>query len=163
MKLKAENANEIIAFLEEYNCHFDNLTAFLREKENKIINDDLIWLNDSLVEEQKFIMKGNSLEQHRVDMLNRMGLGEIRSENLLELMPEDKKQPFSAQCRRMEKSVDEIKRLNQSALDLVERKLQVQSKKMGISEMGVGVTEVGTYSEKASRVKHSVGDIIGSV
>ena len=156
-------AKEIIGFLDEYNAHFDNVKAFLRQKENKIINDDLIWLNDSLVEEQKLIMLGNSLEQRRVDMLERMGLGEIPSSKLLEMMPEEKKPEFTMQCRRLEDSVDEIKRLNRSALDLVERKLQVQAEKMGASGIGVGVTEVGTYSEKASKVKHSVGDIIGSV
>lgn len=161
MELKA--ANEIIGLLGEYNRHFDEVAAFLREKENKIINDDVIWLNDSLVEEQKLIMKSSSFEQRRLEMLKRMGLGDIRSAELLKLMPEEKKQEFSAACSRMEKSVDEIKRLNQSALDLVERKLQVQAKRMGTSDIGVGVTEVGTYSDKASKVKHSVGDIIGSV
>ena len=65
---------KVIAFMEKYNKHFEELCAFVSEKKAKVIADELTWLLDSLNVEQKFVMEGNDLEAKRLALFEELGL-----------------------------------------------------------------------------------------
>ena len=47
-----ETADRIIGFLEKYNGVYRDMVAFLTEKQAKVMADDLLWLLDSVEDEQ---------------------------------------------------------------------------------------------------------------
>lgn len=154
-------ADILISFLDKYNCHFENLADFLEKKQNKILLDDLNWLEEALVEEQSFIMQGNSLEEKRLEMFEQAGLKGRKFSELPGYFPEGYEGILRLQHDRLNKSIARIRKLNATANDLVERKLKVQAKLLGVSDF----TGIGAYSENAQIIKGKGGnnDIIGSV
>ena len=50
-------ADEIIAFMEKYNDTYRDMVLFLTEKMAKVMDDDLLWLLESVDDEQALIMK----------------------------------------------------------------------------------------------------------
>lgn len=159
--MTAQTADVIIRFLDHYNAHFEKLANFLLEKQNRILKDDLNWLEEALVDEQSYIMQGNSLEDKRLALFEQAGLKGVKLVDLPPLFPEDYVPALNLQSQRLNNSIAKIKRINEISNDLVERKLKVQSKLLGINEM----TGTGAYSGNAKFVKggSSGGDIIGSV
>lgn len=159
--LNEKTADIIIGFLDRYNRHFEELADFLAKKQTKILLDDLNWLEEALVTEQSFIMKGNSLEDKRLELFEQVGLKGKTFSELPRFFPEDYSGALRLQNDRLNKSVERIKRLNEVSEDVVERKLEVQKKLLGVNEF----TGIGAYSEDARIVKGSGGDgdIIGSV
>ena len=152
-------ADEIIAFLDGYNRHFQELILFLVQKESRILGDDLIWLSDSLVREQELIMRGDSIENKRNALFERLDIKNITSNVLIDICPEERKALMKMQCKSLENSVLRIKKLNDNALDLVDRKLTVLATTIGAPEF----SHVDTYTGSCEKVKRSVGEIIGSV
>lgn len=158
--LNEKTADIIIEFLDRYNRHFEELADFLDKKLNKILVDDLDWLEKSLVEEQGFIMKGNSLEDKRIRLFEQVGLEEKKLSELSQYFPEDYRGVLGLQSDRLNKSIERIKHARTLSEDVVERKLEVQKKLLGINEF----TGIGAYSEDAQIVKGGgSGDIIGNV
>lgn len=157
--MELKTANDIIAFLEGYNKHFSELVGFLAEKEHRILDDDLVWLTDSLTEEQRLIERGTTLENQRLALFEKKGLKDATSDILIGECPEERKGQMTLQCKNLENAVIRIKRLNDSSLDLVERKLTILAQTIGAPEF----THIDTYTGNCEKVKHSVGDIIGSV
>lgn len=156
-----KTADFIISFLDKYNCHFESLADFLSEKQNRILVDDLEWLENALSEEQAFIMQGNSLEEKRLELFQQAGLKGKKFSELPQLFPEGYEGILKLQSDRLNKSIARIKQLTETANDLVERKLKVQAKLLGVSDF----TGIGAYSEDARIIKGSggSGDVIGSV
>ena len=153
-------AEILISFLNGYNRHFEALADFLTEKQNKILVDDLKWLEAALVDEQSFIMKGNSLEEKRLALFEQAGLKDKRLSELPEHFPPQYAGMLRLQSDRLTKSIENIRRLNAVSKDLVERKLKVQAKLLGVSEF----TGIGAYSGDAKIVKGSgSNDFLGSV
>ena len=153
-------ADILISFLDNYNCHFEALADFLSEKQNRILVDDLKWLEEALVDEQSFIMKGNSLEEKRLELFEQAGLKDKKLSQLPECFPPEYAGVLKLQSDRLTKSIEAIKRLNATSKDLVERKLKVQAKLLGVSDF----TGIGAYSGDAKIVKGSgSSDFIGSV
>lgn len=159
--LDGKTAEVILNFLNKYNMHFEELADFLAKKQNKILLDDLNWLEDSLVTEQGYVMKGSSLEDKRQELFEQIGLGGKKLSELPPCFPEDYRQVLELQTERLNKSIARIKQINQVSKDIVERKLEVQKKFLGVNEF----TGTGAYSEDAQIVKGAggSGDIIGSV
>ena len=153
-------ADIIIAFLDQYNRHFEKLADFLAEKQNRILVDDLTWLEEALVEEQSYIMKGNSLEDKRLALFEQCGLAGKKLSELPELFPEGYSGALNMQSERLNDSIAKIKRLNEVSTDIVNRKLQAQAKLLGAD-----LTGVGAYSGDARITKGGSdgGEIIGSV
>ena len=60
-----ETADRIIGFLEKYNGVYRDMVAFLTEKQAKVMADDLLWLLDSVEDEQALVMKIQSEESAR--------------------------------------------------------------------------------------------------
>lgn len=158
--LNEKTADVIIGFLDRYNRHFEELADFLAKKQNKILLDDLDWLEEALVEEQSFIMKGNSLEDKRLQLFEQVGLKGKTFSELPQFFPEDYHGMLRLQNDRLNKSIGRIKQISQVSEDVVERKLEVQKKLLGVNEF----TGIGAYSEDARIIKGGGdGDIIGSV
>lgn len=160
--MTVQTADVILNFLDRYNTHFEQLADFLLEKQNHILKDDLKWLEEALVDEQSYIMKGNSLEDKRLMLFEQAGIKGVRLTDLPALFPKDYIPSLEVQSKRLNNSIAKIKRINEISNDLVERKLKVQSKLLGVNEL----TGIGAYSEDARFVKKGGsggGDIIGSV
>ena len=160
--MTTHTADVIIRFLDQYNAHFEKLADFLLEKQNHILKDDLNWLEEALVDEQSYIMKGNSLEDKRLALFEQAGIKGVKLSELPELFPKDYVAALKVQSDRLNKSIAKIKRINEISNDLVERKLKVQAKLLGVNEL----TGTGAYSGDAHFIKGSGGsggDIIGSV
>lgn len=160
--MTVQTAEVLIRFLDQYNTHFEKLANFLLEKQNHILKDDLTWLEDALVDEQSYIMKGNSLEDKRLALFEQAGIKGVKLVDMTELFPEDYIPAFNLQSQRLNNSIAKIKRINEISNDLVERKIKVQSKLLGVNEL----TGIGAYSGDAHFVKGSSGsggDIIGNV
>lgn len=153
-------ADTIIAFLDQYCRHFEKFADFLAEKQNKILLDDLNWLEEGLVEEQSYIMKGNSLESKRLALFEQCGLGDRKFAELPGLFPEEYGGALHMHSERLNDAIAKIKRLNEVSSDIVQRKMQAQAKLLGVE-----LTGTGAYSGDAriSKGGSDGGDIIGSV
>lgn len=159
--LNEKTADIVVSFLEKYVRHFEELGDFLAKKQNKILLDDLDWLEEALIQEQGFIMKGNSLEDKRLELLEQIGLSGKSFSELPQYFPEDYHGVLGLQRDRLNKSIERIKQINEVSKDVVERKLEVQKKLLGVNEF----TGIGAYSEDARIIKGGGGDgdIIGNV
>lgn len=159
--LNEKTADIVVSFLEKYIRHFEELADFLAKKQNKILLDDLNWLEEALVQEQGFIMKGNSLEDKRSELFEQIGLSGKKFSELPQFFPEDYHGVLGLQNDRLNKSIERIKQINAVSKDIVERKLEYQKKLLGVNEF----TGIGAYSEDAQIVKGGggSGDIIGNV
>ncbi|MGN0657020.1 MAG: flagellar biosynthesis protein FlgN [Ruminiclostridium sp.] len=158
--MTVQTAVKVIAFMEKYNKHFEELCAFVSEKKAKVIADELTWLLDSLNVEQKFVMEGNDLEAKRLALFEELGLSGAKAKQLLEECPEAYKAKFALECRRMEQSVDFIKATNADIIEIIERKLSIQEKLANRSP-----STVQTYNGKGTKVtKHNTsGGFFGEV
>jgi hypothetical protein len=157
----SEQAVQIIEFLGKYNKHFTEVLEYLLVKQQKVLADDMLWLLESLAEEQKFSMAGSSLENKRQEMLRDMGYFHLTSSQLLEIMPEECQGRFKMECTAMESSIDRIKQLNADILEIVEKKMDVAEevlKSQGIAGPGFYDTAGGKV-----RITDPEADIIGKM
>jgi hypothetical protein len=152
---------ELLEFLEKYNKHFTDVVMFLNMKQQKVLADDVIWLHDSLQQEQKFVMAGVSLEKRRLELLAAMGYPDYPSSKLSEVMPEEYGGRFRLECTNMEKSIDRIKAINAEILETIEKKLEVADEILGEQ----GVSTPGFYDVGGGKVRlgDPENDIIGSM
>jgi hypothetical protein len=159
--MKIEQAAQITEFLERYNKHFTDVVTFLKQKQQKVLADDLVWLHDSLSEEQRLSMAGLSLENKRIDMLDAMGYDDYPSSQLLEICPEEYKGRFKLECVNLENSVDKIKELNAEIVETIEKKISVAESQLREQ----GVSNPGRYDVAGSKVRLDDPDdgIIGNM
>ncbi len=157
--MKIETADEIIEFFRDFNAHFKRMISFLSEKENRILKDDIVWLSDSLTQEQALVMTSTRLEDQRLSLFEEKGYKDYKSEQIINEMPPERQALMRLECDKLADSIFNIKKINIRSLDLVERKLTVLAKAINAPEF----TSVDTYTENCEKIKHSVGDIIGSV
>ena len=154
-------ADTIITFMDQYNAHFEKYADFLEVKQNRILLDDLNWLEEALKDEQSYIMKGNSLETKRLALFEQCGIGGKKLNELPELFPEEYRGTLNIQSKRLNDVIARITRLSEVGSDLVQRKMQAQAKLFGVDYTGTGA-----YSGDAKVSKGGAGDggdIIGSV
>ncbi len=158
--MTAETAKSIIRYMEKYNEHFENLETFVSEKKAKVIADDLVWLLDSLVTEQKLVMEGNDLEVKRLALFEQLGISGKKAKELLGECPEELKAKLTLECTAMEKHIDLIKRTNADIIDIIERKLSIQEKLANQSH-----STMDTYTGRGTKVrKHNTsGGFFGNV
>jgi len=156
-----QQAAQIVEFLGKYNKHFTDIVTFLVQKQQKVLADDLLWLHDSLQEEQRLAMSGTSLEKKRLEILSEVGYPDYPSSKLLELCPDEYKGRFKMECTDIEKSIDRIKALNAEIIEAIEKKLDVAESHL--KEQGVGTP--GFYGAGGSKVRlgDPDNDIIGNM
>jgi hypothetical protein len=161
MSLNYDAAIEILEFMDKYNEHFKELRAFINEKQEKVAGDDLVWLLDSLSEEQKFIMRGNSLEAKRNLIFDENGIDGCDSAQLIAQCPEELKGRMRLTIESIENSVHYIKETNQNVLDMARRKLEAQAELLEDSL----VAGSDTYNNTGTKIKKISDDdtFIGSV
>ena len=154
-------ATEILEFLEKYDEHFRELRVFITEKQEKTAGDDLVWLLDSLNTEQKFVMRGNSLEAKRNLIFDEHGMKDCDSKQLLEQCPEELKGRMRLTIESLEDSVMYIKDTNHNVLEMARRKLEAQAELLDDSL----IAGSDTYDNSGSRIKKISDDdtFLGSV
>ncbi|MCL2637830.1 MAG: hypothetical protein FWD48_05600 [Oscillospiraceae bacterium] len=156
------SAVEILEFLDNYSEHFKELRSFIDEKQEKVAGDDVAWLLESLAEEQKHIMRGNSLEAKRKLIFEEHGAGDYNAEKLIEACPEEVKGRMKLVTDSIEESVNYIKATNEEILELARRKLEAQADIMKDSLIAGSDTYTNTGS-KIRKMNGDDGNIIGSV
>ena len=141
-----ETADRIIGFLEKYNGVYRDMVAFLTEKQAKVMADDLLWLLDSVEDEQALVMKIQSEESARSALFEELGLGEI-----IEAVPDERKSKLTLLYDELTGYVARIKQLNNIIVETVEKKLSVQEELM--RKTGMTLTE--TYNGYGAKIKHT--------
>ena len=145
-----ETADRIIGLLEKYNGVNRDMEAFLTEKQAKVMADDLLWLLDSVEDEQALVMKIQSEESARSALFEELGLGEIKAKQLIEAAPE-RKSKLNLLYDELTGYVARIKQLNNIIVETVEKKLSVQEELM--RKTGMTLTE--TYNGYGAKIKHT--------
>lgn len=158
--MTVQTAKAVIKFMEKYNNHFEELETFVSEKKAKVIADDLVWLLDSLVREQKLVMEGNNLEVKRMALFEEHGIIGKKAKQLISECPEEYRAKLALECVSMEKYIDRIKRTNADIIEIIERKLSIQEKLANQPR-----STMDTYTGKGNKVrKHNTsGGFFGEV
>ena len=146
-----ETADRIIGFLAKYNRGYRDMVAFLTEKQAKVMADDLLWLLDSVEDEQALVMKIQSEESARSALFEELGLGEIKAKQLIEAAPDERKSKLTLLYDELTGYVARIKQLNNIIVETVEKKLSVQEELM--RKTGMTLTE--TYNGYGAKIKHT--------
>lgn len=168
MSISNEYARIIVTFLEKYDEHFRELLTFLSDKLEKVTADDLVWLQDSLMEEERLVMRGNALEQRRLDLMAELDLADYTADMLYDDFPDEE---LRGLLRRAVDSISAaiyyIKETNGGILDLIEKKLEAQARIISKEDPTLAPTAVlgtETYNSKGSKRKINTGsEDIGSV
>lgn len=158
--MDAITAKSVIAFMEKYNRHFEELSAFVSEKRAKVVADDLTWLLDSLNNEQRLVMEGNNLENQRLALFRELGIEGRKAVQLIDECPAGLAAKLRLECSAMERYVDLIKATNADIIDIIERKLSIQEKMINKTH-----ATASTYTGKGVKVtKHNTsGGFFGQV
>ena len=138
---------KLLTFLEEYTLHYREVLTFETFKLELIVSDDIEGLNNSLSKEQALIMKTNSLENKRLELIGR----ENEKKTLKEIIADA---PFEFQPRLQSKYEDlskiifQIKKINDNAQEIVSTRLSVlENIKNG--------TPSNTYTKKGGKKNFS--------
>ena len=146
-----ETADKVIRFLEKYNSVYRDMVTFLTEKQAKVMADDLLWLLDSVEDEQALVMKIQSEETARTALFEELGLGEMKAKQLIEEAPDERKSKLTLLYDELTGYVAKIKQLNNIIVETVEKKLSVQEELM--RKTGMTLTE--TYNGYGAKIKHT--------
>ncbi|MBQ2797830.1 MAG: flagellar export chaperone FlgN [Ruminiclostridium sp.] len=155
-------ADEIIAFMEKYNDTYRDMVVFLTEKMAKVMDDDLLWLLESVDDEQALIMKIQSQENGRLAFFAGLGIDEnIKVKELIEKAPAERKVKLQMIYDDLTGYIARIRKLNGEITETVEKKLSVQEELV----RGAGMTMAETYNGYGAKVKRTTGTkgFIGSV
>lgn len=149
MTINETQVQAVIRCLEIDVDFYRELTVFLMKKHNKILEDDLDWLTESLNKEQAYVMKSRSLEDKRISLFEGLGLGGMKLSEITENSPEEYRPKMKMLSGQLTELIDGIKSLNAETNEVVKRKLDNQRefvKRAGILE------KPETYNRNASRV-----------
>ncbi len=149
MTINETQAQAVIRCLEIDVDFYRELTVFLMKKHDKILEDDLGWLTESLNKEQAYVMKSRSLEDKRISLFEGLGLGGMKLSEITENSPEEYRPKMKMLSGQLTELIDGIKSLNAETNEVVKRKLDNQRefvKRAGILE------KPETYNRNASRV-----------
>ncbi len=140
------NYNTIVLILDECIEHYKELLSFENEKIGYITSNNVSELSNSLSREQALIMKGNSLEAKRLAVLKKEGVGELRFSELIEQAPDGYSTLLNAKHSELSQYINEVKRINGFALDMVKEKLSY-------IENRISQNQTDTY-DKSGEKKH---------
>ena len=156
-----ETADKVIRFLEKYNSAYRDMVAFLTEKQAKVMADDLLWLLDSVEQEQALVMKIQSQENARLALFAELSVDGIKAKELIESVPEERKTMMTLIYDNLTEDIERIRKLNSEIVETVEKKLSVQEELV----RGAGMTTAETYNGYGAKIKRTTGTkgYIGSV
>lgn len=150
----------VIASMEKLNQHLEALEAFISAKKARVIADDLVWLLDSLTEEQRLVAEGNDLEAKRLKLFDDLGISGKKAKQLIEECPEEYQARFTRECVETERHINAIKQLNIDITEIIERKLSIQEKAVKAPP-----SSMETYTGKGVKVRthNTSGGFFGEV
>ncbi len=159
--MTVETADKLISFMEKYNETYRSMVAFLTEKQAKVMADDLLWLLDSVEQEQALVMKIQSQENARLALFAELSVDGIKAKELIESVPEERKTMMTLIYDNLTEDIERIRKLNSEIVETVEKKLSVQEELV----RGAGMTTAETYNGYGAKIKHTTGTkgYIGSV
>lgn len=112
------------SFMNEYNSHYRELLSFETKKLRLIADDDIDELRKSLNTEQAMIMKTNSLEKKRIELLS--GGDEKKTmRELIEEAPNDIKGSLTNSYNELSKLIFQIRKINVNAQEIVSQRLNI--------------------------------------
>lgn len=156
--MEIASAHEIVDFFDAYSQHFKELRMFITKKQDKVAGDDLTWLLDSLNEEQRLIMRGNSLEAKRLALFNSLGYKDYNSVMITDECPDEFKGKLRVFLDSINDDIYFIKNTNEDILDLIEKKLDTQAELIN----DPAVSGSNTYSNTGAKI-HTSGDVGGEI
>ncbi len=158
--MTVQTTTAVIANMEKLNQHLEALETFISAKKAKVIADDLVWLLDSLTEEQRLVAEGNNLEVKRLKLFDDLGISGKKAKQLIDECPEEYRAKFSRECVEMEHRIDRIKQLNIDITEIIERKLSIQEKAVKAPP-----SSMETYTGKGVKVRthNTSGGFFGEV
>ena len=156
-----ETAEKVIAFMEKYNETYRDMVSFLTEKQAKVMADDILWLLDSVEEEQALVMKIQSQENARLAYFAELSIEDATAKELVEQAPQERKTRMSMLYDNLTDYIAKIRKLNADIVETVEKKLSVQEELV----RGAGMTMAETYNGYGAKVKRTTGSkgFLGSV
>lgn len=114
----------LLSFMNEYISHYRDLLRFETAKLQLIFKDDIEGLDKSLSKEQALIMKTNSLEAKRFELL-RGGHEKETFRELIDGAPPEYKNELSDQYKELCNLIFQIKKINDNAHEIVRKRLSV--------------------------------------
>lgn len=133
----------IIAFFDEYNAHYRSFLKFEYSKMDMINKDQIEKLSMSLSTEQAFIMKSNTLEKRRVQLL---GSSSKTFADIISEAPDEYKPQLQERYKSLSEMVFKIKEINDTANVIVTERLKKIRLRTG---------ELDTYDGKGGVRKES--------
>lgn len=119
----------VIAFFDEYICHYKNLLSFENDKISLLATDKIELLNKSLANEQALCMKGESFEQRRLKMMKSQGIEGLTFSKIIDNAPDEYKRKLTDQFSDLSRYIVQVKKLNQQAMSVVNGKLSAIAKR----------------------------------
>lgn len=158
--MTVQTITAVIANMEKLNQHLEALETFISAKKARVIADDLVWLLDSLTEEQRLVAEGNNLEAKRLKLFDDLGISGKKARQLIDECPEEYRAKFTRECVEMERRIDKIKQLNIDITEIIERKLSIQEKAVKAPP-----SSMETYTGKGVKVRthNTSGGFFGEV
>ncbi len=135
---------KIIVFFNDYLNHYKGLLAFEQEKLNFLISNDIKKLNDSLSNEQAFIMKGEALEKKRISMLKGEGISELHFKEMIDNAPKNYQDRLICVYTALQNYIMEVKRINELSMEKVSDRLKRINEKTNTKTSG-------TYNEHGGK------------
>jgi len=138
----------MIDFFDEYILHYKELLAFENQKLELIVANNVTELSNCLSKEQALIMKGNSLEKKRISLMNEQGLSDIKFGEIIDNSPKEFSTRLKSSYSELSKYVNEVKRINTNAMEIVNGKLSAVESKLS-------KTNNDTYDVKGGKKRES--------
>ena len=114
---------KLYGFMKDYICHYREMLDFETEKLSFVTADDVEALSTAIPKEQAFVMKTNSFESRRIDI---MGDDKQKSyKQIIDEAPPEWKNRLSSQYRDFSKIVLQIKKNNDYCMEIVKKRLEL--------------------------------------
>ncbi len=154
-------AAKVIEYMGKYNETYRDMVSFLTEKMAKVMADDILWLLESVEEEQALVMKIQSQESARLAYFAELSIDDMTAKELIEEAPDEYKSGMKMIYDNLTNYIARIKKLNGDIVETVEKKLSVQEELV----RGAGMTMAETYNGYGAKVKRTTGSkgFLGSV
>ena len=164
-----EVAAEIATMLAAVNTHYREMLVFYIEKLCRVTADDMVWLTESVTEEERLAMWSETLEKRRLALFERVGIAGYNADRLVGGVSDGYKSKLRLECDNLIANIYEVKKVSSDILTLIEKKLrdnEPELRKAGISgALGAATGKYGTYGKSGKKVAHrdTGSGVIGSL
>ena len=117
---------KLLNFFDEYISHYRELLRFETEKLRLIAEDDLKGLENCIGREQALVMKTNAFEKKRLELMPK----EKTFKAIIDETPIEFKAQLEARYLDLSRAVLKVKEINDSAKDVITKKLAFVEKAM---------------------------------